>query len=1176
MPTTVETIEADIEAAATPGFRGRLIARGQARAMIWRDGVLPADAPAFSPQLSYDLHSYGYSLLGLGLRLRDLGGDPARARVAFEQAATALEAVMAKGDRGDSDRDFHFVMAAAAYHLAQLSARAYSMLMIVRGEDNFSPIERALAQLMLRDFNTLDAMVLDFRTSGAGSDELITATLQSHLDQEGHQATDDAEPDNSSFIFDGIDLALTDSFFAAMSIFLVALERGEEALVEQSLARLREGQQICGELNLLPQWWAHRVAIHLLSDLWGSTFHVRLPLNPAGGDAALWPSLRDLLIASLLRRSKAEIDLWPSQIDAAVRAADQSDDLVVSLPTSAGKTRIAELCILRCLASGKRVVFITPLRALSAQTETTLQRTFGPLGKTISALYGSVGVSGIDEDAISERNIVVATPEKIDFALRNDPSLLDDVGLLVFDEGHMIGPNEREVRYEVQIQRLLKRPDASQRRIVCLSAILPDGDQLHDFANWLRRDQPGGLVKNDWLPTRRRYGEILWNGQAGRLNLRVGEERPWVARFLTGLIPPLFVRPKRRRKTIFPADQRELCLATAWRLVEDGQTVLIFCPERRSVEPYADVIIDLHERGALRSLLTIDPIALTTALTLGQEWLGQDHAILKCLKLGVALHHGALPTAYRKEIERLLREGVLKVTISSPTLAQGLNLSATAVIMHSLVRNRERIDISEFKNVIGRAGRAYVDVEGLVLCPMFDDIPNRLSRWEGLIADLGSREMESGLVRLVLELLVRMHKMTGGTLEQLADYVVNNATAWTFPEIPREKSEDRERSFSNWQRHVATLDTAILSLIGDSDVADDNVVDALDGILQSSLWERSLQRRPQNHQLALKAALVARGRVIWSQSTAVRRRGYFLAGLGLESGHALDAVAAECNELLVTANTALLTFDSDAAVAAITGIAERVFGFYPFTPDPMPENWRSILRCWLLGEPIASVAAGQEADTLQFVEGGLVYRLPWAMEAIRVRGIANGDIIEGDFDLRLEDFELGLAVPAVETGTVNRSASLLIQAGFSSRLAAIKAVTDTGASFSTSSELQQWLVSEAVVSWTAVPDWPTAETRGMWLAFVHGFTPRESGTWAERRFWAWVTWNPGAVPVSGMPLRMFHLDGKPVVLSADGIPMGTLSSALNPNRRGLLRASVMDEPGKILLSYLGPDDLWLV
>ena len=102
------------------------------------------------------------------------------------------------------------------------------------------------------------------------------------------------------------------------------------------------------------------------------------------------------------------------------------------------------------------------------------------MGKTISALYGSIGVNDFDEDAVRTRHIV-ATPGKLDFALRNDASLLDDVELLVFDEGHMIGLNWREVRYEVQIQRLLKRPDSHLRRIVCLSAILPDGDQLEDF-----------------------------------------------------------------------------------------------------------------------------------------------------------------------------------------------------------------------------------------------------------------------------------------------------------------------------------------------------------------------------------------------------------------------------------------------------------------------------------------------------------------------------------------------------------------------------------------------------------------------------------------------------------------------------------------------------------------------
>src|ERR1700738_4992693 len=137
MPTTVEGIEASIDEAMATGFRGALIARGQSRAIIWRDGVLPPNPPNYSPQLSYDLHSYGYALLGLGLRLRELGGDSARARVAFEQAATALESAIAKGNPDEDDRDFHFVMAAASYHLAHLSARAYSLLAIVAGDANF-------------------------------------------------------------------------------------------------------------------------------------------------------------------------------------------------------------------------------------------------------------------------------------------------------------------------------------------------------------------------------------------------------------------------------------------------------------------------------------------------------------------------------------------------------------------------------------------------------------------------------------------------------------------------------------------------------------------------------------------------------------------------------------------------------------------------------------------------------------------------------------------------------------------------------------------------------------------------------------------------------------------------------------------------------------------------------
>jgi replicative superfamily II helicase len=149
---------------------------------------------------------------------------------------------------------------------------------------------------------------------------------------------------------------------------------------------------------------------------------------------------------------------------------DPLDDLVVALPTSAGKTRIAELCILRALAAEQRVVYITPLRALSAQVERDLSETFLPLGFSVSSLYGSAGVASGDSETLRDGKIVVATPEKLDFALRNDASVIDDVGLIVLDEGHMLGPNEREVRYEALVQRLLRREDASNRRIVCLSA----------------------------------------------------------------------------------------------------------------------------------------------------------------------------------------------------------------------------------------------------------------------------------------------------------------------------------------------------------------------------------------------------------------------------------------------------------------------------------------------------------------------------------------------------------------------------------------------------------------------------------------------------------------------------------------------------------------------------------
>ena len=172
---------------------------------------------------------------------------------------------------------------------------------------------------------------------------------------------------------------------------------------------------------MLPQWWAHRVAIHLLSDLWSSTFHEKVPLQPSRAAPRRLARLRELFIALLQRRPKPRSTCGRRRLRP--RPAPSINPTIWWFRCRRAPARPASPNCASYAAwpAARRVVFITPLRALSAQTETTLQRTFGPLGKTISALYGSIGVSGFDEDAIRERDIVVATPEKLDFALRNNP-----------------------------------------------------------------------------------------------------------------------------------------------------------------------------------------------------------------------------------------------------------------------------------------------------------------------------------------------------------------------------------------------------------------------------------------------------------------------------------------------------------------------------------------------------------------------------------------------------------------------------------------------------------------------------------------------------------------------------------------------------------------------------------
>ncbi|MFD9504430.1 hypothetical protein [Streptomyces sp. NPDC060035] len=723
----------------------------------------------------------------------------------------------------------------------------------------------------------------------------------------------------------------------------------------------------------------------------------------------------------------------------------------------------------------------------------------------------------------------------------------------------MIGASEREVRYEAQIQRLLRRPDASMRRILCLSAVFPSGSELDDFVAWITDDEPDGLHRETWRPTQQRFGLVEWRNDHARLTFTLGPDRPFIPRYFEGK------KPSGRRRKLFPADQRELVIATGWRLVEDGQTVLVFCPQRNSVEPYARAIVDLHDRGLLPSVLP-DGVDLTDALAVGAEWFGPEHPILQCLRLGVAIHHGALPGPFRREIERLLLQGSLKVTVASPTLAQGLNLSASAVLFHGIRRGGDLLKGSEFSNVIGRAGRAFVDTEGLVLYPVFQPTSSRRRAWHELTQGDGGKDLQSGLIEVGISLLRRMYNSVGlRSAESFLQYLTGGPE-WSFPVMSLETEAQRDDAAISWRSDLGLLDVGLLSIVGDNglDSDSDAVTQTVAEALRESLWERQLRRSGEFKSAAIRELVYSRARHLWRTSTPSQRRGWFLAGLGADAGSELAQVSGRIVALASQAETAMLETDHNAASDILIEIANSVFAIETFAPETALENWRDVLRRWVSGFPVGDLP-GDRIAVVQFIEADLIYRLVWGVEAARVYEAAQGNPTAEDLS--------GAAVTAIETGTFNRAASILIRSGFDQRLAAISAVMSTRATFDSAAQMRLWIGS-LDPTLASNRNWPTPESRSAWETFANRTRTQSDRQWSRHtKDVTDVTWCKAA-PEPGVWLRVTDAGPDGIEIWSTGFDLlGRAAIRLNPERQGILKARRHHADTGVELHYRGPADL---
>lgn len=1056
---------------------GRLLYRGAAWSLMRSDGVLPDNAPPLGETIEIDLAEHGFALLRAAMALRAQSGSSDLTSKAFERAGNAFESLVRNGDPEAADRGFRRTIAAAAYHLAGYSAVAYSLFSQTPDDLNLAPGEVAVMRLILRDFDSLRAFVRSWLNDEAHGDEQVAAEL----------AAEDADVDEV------LATILNTTICRALAFFDFALETGENEPLSSALALLKDAVHLADNAGNVPLWWISNLCRHLIDDLWQHSLHENLPTDPPEAAEKTYADLRRLFIASLYARKSSEVELWPSQREAARRATNVKDDLVVALPTSAGKTRIAEIATLMALSSGRRVLIVTPLRALSAQTERSFRRTFAPLGFSVSSLYGASGLSAGDEDALRSREIVIATPEKLDFALRSDPGVIGDVGLIVLDEGHMIGPSEREIRYETLVQRLLRRSDARDRRIVCLSAILPSGDELNDLTAWIRADEPGEPVRSAWRPTRQRFGTLEWRRKDARLSLDLAEGGPFLDKFV--------VRKAAlgRERKPYPRTNAHLALFAAWEFAAQGKRTLIFSTQANWVEGYGRQVVDLCRRGYLDSLLE-DEATIARALEVGKEWLGEFHPAVASLRAGVAIHHGRLPSPFLRELEILLSEGALKVIVASPTLSQGLNLNAAVLLVPSIYRAGTRMTGEEFANVAGRAGRAFVDVEGLIVHVMFDRLNWRRGEWSDLVASSKARTLKSGLIQIVAEILTRLTREGVLAREDAWEYLANARDAWksaaeeaalavqlaepsvsnadqddSITEESADESEDEKESVEEepLSELVERLDATVFGLVEALDADRSDLPKLLDEALTGSLWARQIVREGDDAEALHRRVFEARANLIWSVTTPQIRKGHFAMGVGLEAGLQIDAMADELGSLIDRADIASLRADVDELAEALTGLSERLLVMRPFIPDKknaLPVNWKTILQQWLAGVDVSEIGP----QNMRIVEEAFTYRLVWALEAIRTRRMTLGwspEIVPGG------------GAASLETGVPQFMMSMLIRAGLPSRRAAMVAIESTNPMFVTPAEMRVWLESDEITALTDAGNWPTPETAALWARF---------------------------------------------------------------------------------------------
>jgi len=546
-------------------------------------------------------------------------------------------------------------------------------------------------------------------------------------------------------------LALAGAAFAETVRFFL---RGEYAGLASAREIFREAESLFANLGLVDD---------------SNLIHSVRSLLPLMEQRSTWTVLREHIVGKprwnrylkLLARGvgsdifvgRSISELWPSQIAAIEKELlDTATSKIVRMPTSAGKTRIAELAIVNALTSSSnaKCIYVAPYRALVSELQQSFFNLLSDLGYRISSITGTYESDDFEDLLFRDTDVLVTTPEKLDLLRRARPEFLSQVGLFVLDEAHILHDRHRGIKFELLLTSLQRSLPAV--RFLTLSAVVPD-QTLEDFARWFNASPTRDVMTSRWRPTVQRYAQFRWRAQTGVIEYAPEEDIQMLAEFVPGVIKQAqyeFRNPQtgriNRRKFPDLTNKGQTAAELAFKFAELG-SVMVFCSQPGHVRSVANALVEriglavrvsqdmppIYRRKfatgrqpqrTLPESTDVEMASFTStissrALLVAREWLGEDHPVSLWLECGIGVHYGVLPDAVRNAIETDFRARRLHVLVATNTVAQGVNLPVRTVIVHSCNRYTndayELIPARDYWNIAGRAGRAGEETQGLTI-----------------------------------------------------------------------------------------------------------------------------------------------------------------------------------------------------------------------------------------------------------------------------------------------------------------------------------------------------------------------------------------------------------------------------------------------------------------------------